>query len=139
MPRAGEVQTGPSYGGGITHAAGRLAIDASYERSFLPAFGFGGLTASEMFHAGLTVPFAHGRMFAAGGFTWRRTEPSPIQGLTIRLDSYWTQSTFGYYIARWLRMEAFYALTHQASSAQGNVDRTRIGIQFVTSKPMRIQ
>jgi hypothetical protein len=36
-------------------------------------------------------------------------------------------------------MEAFYTFAHQTSSAQGNVDRNRIGIQFVTFKPMRIQ
>jgi len=139
MARSGEIQTGPSFGGGVSHTRGRVSMDVGYERSFLPSFGFGGLTANEELRGGITVPFASGRMFAAGGFTWRRSEPALSQGLDITLDSHWAQSTFGYYIARWLRMEAFYALTHQASSAQGNVDRTRVGIQFVTSRPMRIQ
>lgn len=141
LARSTDTQTGPAFGGGISHTAGRVDLDASYERSFLPSFGFGGLSANEVFHAGVRVPIARGRMFAASGFTWRRTEPTLAlaEGLVLSLDSYWLNSSFGYSVARWLRMEAFYTLTHQASSAEGNVDRTRIGIQFVTSKPMRIQ
>jgi hypothetical protein len=31
------------------------------------------------------------------------------------------------------------SMTHQTSEAQGLTDRSRVGIQFVTHKPMRIQ
>lgn len=136
---ATDTRTGPSYGGGLTHRVRRVTIDGSYERSYVPSFGFGGLTASRVLHAGAEVPFLQGRMFATGSFTYRRSDPVFSRGLLIELDSYWTNASIGYFVARWLRMEGFYSLTHQFSSAQGDVDRTRVGIQFVTSKPMRIQ
>jgi hypothetical protein len=134
-----ETQTGPSFGASVSHKAAEVLIDAGYERSFLPSFGFGGLSANEVFHTGVRVPLARGRMVAASGFTWRRTEPALTQPIAVTLNSYWWNTSFGVHVARWLRTEAFYSLTHQASNAQGNVDRSRIGIQFVTSKPMRIQ
>jgi hypothetical protein len=138
--RTEQTQTGPSYGASISHQAAAVVIDVGYDRSFLPSFGFGGLSATESFHTGVRVPFAHGRMFAASGFTWRRTEPTLLQEeFALMLNSYWWNSSFGLQIARWLRTEAFFALTQQTSNAQGNVERSRIGIQFVTSKPMRIQ
>jgi hypothetical protein len=90
-------------------------------------------------HARVHVPFARGRMFASGGLTYRRNTPVLTITSPIELSSYWTTGTFGYAVARWLRMEAFLNVNHQTSSAQGNVDRTRAGVQFVTSKPMRIQ
>jgi hypothetical protein len=139
VDRTGETQTGPSFGASLSHKAAQAVFDVGYERSFLPSFGFGGLSANEVFHTGVHVPLARGRMFAASGFTWRRTEPALAQAVAITLNSYWWNSSFGFHIARWLRTEAFYSLTHQASNAQGNVDRSRIGVQFVTSKPMRIQ
>ena len=137
--RRDAVQVGPSYGLGLSHRRGRMTLGAQYERALLPSFGFGSLTASQQFHTQVLVPFAQGRMYGAGGFSWRRSDPAPEQGLTITLDSYLAQSSFGYFIARWLRMEAFYALTRQKSSAQGNVHRTRVGVQFVTFKPVRMQ
>ena len=42
-------------------------------------------------------------------------------------------------VARWLRTEGFISTMHQNSTARGNIDRTRVGIQFVTFKPVRIQ
>jgi hypothetical protein len=138
IARTGETLTGPSYGAGISHRAAAVTLDASYERSLLPSFGFGSLTASEIFRAGVSTPLASGRMYAGTGFTWRRTDPRLDQAL-VTLNSYWWNSSFGFHVSRWLRTEAFLAITRQISDAQGNVERSRIGIQFVTHKPMRIQ
>jgi uncharacterized protein (PEP-CTERM system associated) len=134
-----ETKTGPSYGAGITQRIRQASIDGSFERAFVPSFGFGGLTASRVFRAGVNVPFAQGRAFVSGGFTYRRTDPVVLRDILVQLDSYWTQGTVGYSIARWLRAEGFISVNHQFSSAQGNVERTRAGIQFVTSKPVRIE
>jgi hypothetical protein len=136
---ATESRTGPSYGGGISHRVRQARFEGDFERAVVPSFGFGGLTASRVLRASVHVPFLQGRMFAAGSFTYRRSDPVVSRGLLIELDSYWTNASIGYFIARWLRVEGFYSLTDQFSSAQGDVDRTRVGIQFVTSKPMRIQ
>jgi hypothetical protein len=134
-----QSQTGPTYGAGVSHHVGRATFDANFERAIVPSFGFGGMTASRTAHVGAQMPFAGGRLLWAGGLTYRRSDPVQTAGLNITLDAYYAQTTLGYFINRWLRMEGFYSLTHQFSDARGNVDRTRVGVQFVTSKPMRIQ
>ena len=140
IDRTGRTENGPSYGASISQQAAPVIFDVSYDRSFLPSFGFGGMSATESFPTGVRVPLGRGRMFAASGFTWRRTEPTlPTEEFALSLNSYWWNSSFSFQVARWLRTEAFFALTQQTSNAQGNVERSRIGIQFVTSKPMRIQ
>jgi hypothetical protein len=135
----GETEFGPSYGAGMSHAVRQATFDAGYERSFVPSFGFGGMTASEEARVGVNVPFLQGRMYTAGRVTWRRNTPVLSTSFPIELTSWWTSGTVGYAVARWLRMEVFLTRTHQESSAQGNVDRTRVGVQFVTLKPVRIQ
>jgi hypothetical protein len=135
-----ETKDGPSYGAGITQRFREVSIDGSYERAFMPSFGFGGLTAFRTLRAGVTVPLAPGgRVVASGGFSYRRTDPVVLRDVLVELDSYWTYASVGYFVARWLRMEGFLGMNQQFSSAQGNVQRTRVGVQFVTSKPLRIQ
>jgi hypothetical protein len=134
-----ETKSGPSYAAGITQRIQRASIDASYERAFMPSFGFGGLTAYRTLRVGTTVPFAAGRAFVTGGVTYRRTDPVILRDVLVELDSYWTYASAGYFVARWLRMEGFLTVNRQVSSAQGDVERTRVGIQFVTLKPVRIQ
>ena len=68
-----------------------------------------------------------------------RTDPVEEIGLGFRTDSLWFDAAVGYSLTRWLRAETFYSGTHQTSTARGNVDRARIGIQFVTFKPVRIE
>jgi uncharacterized protein (PEP-CTERM system associated) len=134
-----ETKQGPSYGAGITQRIRHASIDGSYERAFMPSFGFGALTAYQTFRASGTVPFGQSRAFVSAGFTYRRTDPVVLRDVLVELDSYWTYASAGYLVARWLRMEGFVAVNRQVSSAQGDVERTRVGIQFVTSKPVRIQ
>jgi hypothetical protein len=139
VAETGESRTGPAYGASVSHLIREVAIDGGFDRSFVPSFGFGGMTAKQEVYARVHVPFARGRMFASGGVAFRRNTPVLTTSFPIELSTTWTNGTFGYAITRWLRTEAFVTVNHQTSSAQGNVDRTRVGIQFVTSKPMRIQ
>jgi hypothetical protein len=132
-------RTGPAYGAGITHRFRQASISGSFERAFAPSFGFGGLTASRYLRASANVPFLQGRAFVNGSVTFRKTDPVIQRDVLVELDSFWTSATVGYSVARWLRMEAFLTTNHQTSSARGEVNRTRVGVQFVTSKPMRIQ
>jgi hypothetical protein len=134
-----ESRSGPSYGAGITQRIRNVAIDGSYERALMASFGFGGLTASQTMRAGASVPFGSGRGFVNGSFTYRRTDPVVLRDVLVELDSYWTNAAVGYLVARWLRIEGFVTITQQLSSAQGDVERTRVGVQFITLKPVRIQ
>ena len=135
----GESRSGPSYGAGITQRIRQASIGGTYERAFMPSFGFGSLLASRTLRGTATVPFAAGRGFVNGSFTYRRTDPVVLRDVLVQLDSYWTNASVGYMVARWLRVEGFLMVNQQFSSAQGNVERTRVGVQFVTSKPVRIQ
>jgi hypothetical protein len=132
-------RTGPSYGAGITHRFRQASISGSFERAFAPSFGFGGLTASRYLRASANVPLLQGRAFVNGTVTYRKSDPVIQRDVLVELESFWTSATVGYSLSRWLRMEGFLTTNHQTSSARGEVDRTRVGIQFVTSKPMRIQ
>lgn len=131
--------TGPAFHGGIEHHAGQVTLSASYQRAFVPAFGLGGLTANQYVSANAYLPFASGRYYVSGGVSYSRTSPVQALGVGYRLDSTWTDAAAGYQVARWLRAEGFLAVTHQNSTARGLIDRTRIGVQFVTFKPVRIE
>jgi hypothetical protein len=133
------AQTGPSFRAGVSHHIEQVTFGASFERSFLPSFGFAGTTVNEVLNASVRVPLLGGRMFWTGGLAYRRSEPLAIRTDVLELDSWWSQTAFGFTVFRWLRMEAFYNGSHQTSSARGRVDRTRVGVQFVTFKPVRIQ
>lgn len=130
---------GPAYQGGIERRQGQVRLSARYARSFIPSLGFGGLTANESFGGNVFVPFARGRMYVSGGASYARTQPVELLGLTFRVDSVGIDTAVGYQVASWLRAEGFYTGTHQTSTARGNVDRARVGFQFLTFKPVRIQ
>jgi hypothetical protein len=130
---------GPTFRGVVEQRAGRTLLSALYTRAFVPSFGFGGLTATQTMSAQAHVPFAANRYYVDGGVSYGRTNPVEALGLGYRLDSVWTNASVGYRISRWMAAEGFYSGSHQNSTARGNVDRTRIGVQFITSRPVRIQ
>ena len=130
---------GPTLRGSIEQKAGRTLLSARYERAFVPSFGFGGLTANQALSANAHVPFSAGRYYVDGGLSYGRTQPVKELGIGFQLDSIWASASFGYHVSRWLRTEAFFSSSHQNSTARGDIDRTRIGVQFITSKPVRIQ
>ena len=130
---------GPTLYGVVEQRAGRTDFSITYERSFLPTYMVGGLTADQTLHATMHAPLGRSRSYVEGSVAYGRTRPVKELGLGFQLDSVTTHAAFGYRVARWLRTEAFYSGMHQTSSALLDLDRTRIGVQFITSKPMRIQ
>jgi hypothetical protein len=130
---------GPAYHLGLDHMEGRVALAAKYEHAFVPSIGFGGLNANQRLSGSAHVPLAQGRFTVGGNVAYGVIEPVDLLGVDFTLHSLWTQGSVGYQITRWLRTEAFVNRTHQTSTARGLVDRTRIGIEFVTAKPVRIQ
>ena len=78
------------------------------------------------------------RLYTQGSAAWRRS--MPFEADALELDTIWLRSTLGYAAARWARVEALYTYTRQDSIVTGGeVDRHRVGVQFVVSQPMRIQ
>jgi hypothetical protein len=137
-PVPGESHNGPYVRGSITHAGERTTVGASFERQFVPSFGFGGSNASQEVRGFVQMPITRNRFYVQGSAAWRRSDPL-IEG-ALKLDTLWIRSSVGYAIAQWLRSEGFYSYTRQDSDfTGGEIDRHRIGVQFVVSKPMRIR
>jgi hypothetical protein len=139
VSNTGLTAWGPAFHGSVEHRRGRTTFSANYRRAFIPSFSFGGLTADQTMAASVRVPFAHDRAYATAGIGYSRTEPVEALGVGFRLNSRFTSAAVGYQVAPWLRSEGFLNLSHQDSSARGLVNRTRLGFQFVTFKPVRIQ
>jgi hypothetical protein len=131
---------GPSFRAGLEHEIERTSVTFGYARSFVPSFSFGGLTANQEVSLGVRTPLTRGgRLELTGSVSYTSSEPVEELGVGFGLDSLWTNVSLGYGVAPWLRTEAFLSTMHQTSTARGNIDRTRIGFQFVTFKPVRIQ
>jgi hypothetical protein len=137
-PLPGESHNGPYVRGSITHSGDRRTVGASFERRFVPSFGFGGSNASQEIRGFVRMPVTRNRMYVQGTAAWRRSDPLIVGEL--KLDTIWIRSTVGYAIAQWLRTEGFYNYTRQDSEVTGGeIDRHRVGVQVVVSKPMRIR
>ena len=133
-----ETRTGPYVRASLTHDVQRATIGASYERMFVPSFGFGGSNQSQQLRGFVAMPLNKNRMYVQGSAAWRRSDPFVANEL--RLDTIWLRSTLGYSASRWLRLEGFYAFTRQDSQVTGGeINRQRVGAQVVISQPMRIR
>jgi hypothetical protein len=134
----GETRNGPYVRTSITHRAARSTVGASFERQFLPSFGFGGSNESQEIRGFVRMPITQNRTYIQGSAAWRRSDPFIADEL--KLDTVWIRTTLGYALARWLRTEGYYAYTRQDSQVTGGeLDRHRLGVQFVVSQPMRIR
>jgi hypothetical protein len=138
VPEIGASEVGPAFGAGIEHHEGGVRLTARYEQAFAATYSFGSAISHRALSGSVYVPLMRGRMFASGSGAIRRASPAEETLDVITLDSVVTTATLGFYATRWLRMEGFYIGTFQDSSARGTYNRSRIGIQFVSSKPMRI-
>jgi hypothetical protein len=131
---------GPALRAALEHQVDRTTIWLHYQRAFIPSFSFGGLTGNQELAAGLTAPLTRGgRLTATGSLAYSKADPVEALGVGFGLDTLSTHGSLGYQVAPWLRTEGFLSLMHQTSSIRGNFNRTRVGIQFVTFKPVRIQ
>ena len=131
-------QTGPSWNVNLVQRIERATLSAGYVRSYVPSFGLGGTIQNEELNADVHMPVAKNRAYVQVGLSWRRNEP--LTPGELDLKSLWFQTTAGYSVMRWLRLEGYYWRSQQDSQvAGGRMNRNRIGVQAVTSLPMRIK
>lgn len=129
-------RTGPAWRFGLAHSLSTASVDVHYSRSFVPSYGFGGTMQNEEATAHLRFPLGR-RVSASTGVSLRRDDPLTLGELPLR--SYWIEGSIGYAATAWVRIEGYYAGTHQTiQRAGGQVDRLRAGIQIVTAKPVRL-
>ncbi len=132
-----ERQSAPAFRVNLSRTGERLAWSVGYRRSFLPSFGFGGTFENQELEGNVLAPLTR-RLDLSGSVSVRDSDPlvSELPGLR----SVWVRSSLSYLATRWMRVEAFYAAAFQdARRAGGQIDRTRLGVQVVTSTRMRIR
>jgi len=131
-----EARTGPEWRAAIAQKAGRNTVSASYSRSYIPSFGFGGTFQNQQWSAAIHMPIH--RAYVDGGFTWLNNDP--LDTLQPSLRTAWVSGTVGYYMTRWLSLEGFYGHTQQDSQrAGGQLTRNQLGFQVVAVKPMKLR
>jgi len=132
------TRSGVYVRGSIMRLAMRTVFGLSYERSFLPSFGFGGSNRAQEVRGWVDLPPIGRRLFLQGSGAWRRTDP--FETRELRLDTIQIRSTAGYAVSRWMRAEGFYLFTRQDSIVTGGeINRHRVGAELVLSQPMRIR
>jgi hypothetical protein len=133
-----ETRTGPYLRLGIVHALEHATIGAGFERQYVPSFGFGGASSSQELRGYVLMPLGRSRLYTQASGSWRRT--FPFEEDVLELDTAVLRATVGYSATRWARVEGLYAYSRQDSVVTGGeVDRHRIGIQFVIAQPVRIR
>jgi hypothetical protein len=139
LPQGLGTHTGPAGRIAIRKRTEHAMFAVSALHSFVPAFGFGGSLRNSEITGSVRVPFRGTRGFVQVSAALRDSEP--VLETDLGLTSTWLKTTFGYAVARWMRVEVFYSGTFQDTSAiaGGRVDRNRFGVHVVTLRPMRIQ
>lgn len=135
------ARTGPALRLSINWHRERTSFHVGYLRSYLPSFGFGGTNQNQEIGAGFRAPLFHSqRFYTDHSIVFRDDTPLAATFEQLPLRSLLTYSIVGWEPQNWVRFEAFYARAQQSTLRPGGqVDRNRVGIQIVTSKPMRMQ
>jgi len=132
-----EARTGPEWRAGFSQKTGRGVVSASYMRSYIPSFGFGGTFQNQQWNANIRMPLAR-RLYVDGFFSWLQNDP--LDTTQRSLQTNWLSATAGYYLTRWLSAEGFYGRTQQDSQLSGGqLERNQLGFRVVAVKPVRLR
>jgi hypothetical protein len=135
--RTDDRQSAPAFRISLSRSGARLAWNVGYRRSFLPSFGFGGTFENQEFEAGVFGPISRRLNWSASASV---READPLTTSELGLRSVWARSSLSYLATRWLRVEGFYVNVFQDSQRPGgHINRSRAGIQVVTTTRTRIR
>jgi hypothetical protein len=134
-------RTGPAWRLAIQRHRSGTTFHAGYVRSYIPSFGFGGTIQNQEVNVGFRTPvFGLRHVYLDNSAVFRDDQPLTDTVEQLPLRSLRTYSILGWQPQSWMRFEAFYSRVQQSSlRAGGQLSRNRLGIQIVTSKPVRIQ
>jgi hypothetical protein len=132
-----DARTGPSVQAAITKRGSLGTASASYQRTFIPSFGFGGTFQNEEWAGSVRVPFARNRAYAFGSVVFQNNDPLELDQPSLK--SLLFSSVVGYQMTRWLSLEGYYHRTQQDERrVSGDVVRNQAGFRVVASKPMKL-
>ena len=138
----GTPSTAPSWRLGLSDHYRATVIDFGFSRSYVPSFGYGGTLQNQEASASIKMPITR-RIYTQAVASWRREDPIVIAAPALR--SIWIQAAVGYTARSWIRIEGYYASTHQTAGslatgilANALMSHDQIGVQVVAAKPVRI-
>jgi hypothetical protein len=130
-------RSAPAFRVSLTRDGARVTWNVGYRKSFLPSVGFGGTFQNQEFHAGLFAPLARRVDLSA---SMAVVENDALRTSELGLRSTWARSSISYAATRYLRIEGFYiAVFQNTQRAGGQINRSRVGVQVVTSTRTRIR
>lgn len=129
----------PTFSAGFSQARRQLRIGGSYTRGFHQLYGFGSLATSDTFSAGVSAPLLDRMYYLSAQVAHSRSRAVENVGLGFDLNTTWTNASVGRRLTEWLNAEAYLTIALQGSTVRGDSNRTRLGVQFATSKPMRME
>jgi hypothetical protein len=133
----GPARRGPAMRVGIARNFDTTQIGATYSRSYVPSYGFGGTSDNEELTTHLQMPVAR-RVVTRAAFSWRRNEP--LEARNLKLRSLWFHGSVGYLLTDWARVEAFSAGSRQdIDRPGGRVNRYTFGVQITAATTTRIR
>src|SRR5262249_41081316 len=112
----GPPRTGPSWKAGLVEKYRTTIIDVSYNRSFVPSFGFGGGAQGEEVIGHVPLPITQ-RLYTSDLVSWKRQDPLVLD--LSRLRTTWLELSVGYVARPWIRIEGFFNGTRQVSPEGG--------------------
>jgi hypothetical protein len=131
------ARTGPSVSASLTNEFQAGTVGVAYSRAFVPSYGFGGTQQNEEIRANARVPLRRA-LYSQGILAWRRNE-ALVTGLH-KLYTLDYAAAIGYMLAPWVGIEGFFDSSSQRLDLPGGTsDHHRLGVQVVTTKPMRIR
>jgi hypothetical protein len=135
----GDSTTSPTFRAGYDRAMRTFRLSAQYSRGFEALYGFGTVAGSDTFSASAYVPLADRLYYVDAVIAYTRSDS--VRGLDFGIDyaTTWSNVSVGRQLTPFLRGEGFVSFAHQSNAGPDSTNRTRVGIQIVTAKPMRIQ
>jgi hypothetical protein len=143
-PFRSQASSGLALRGGLEQQIRRATIlTVQYARHYVPSYhAFGGVDPTHSFTAGARVNALQNRLGVSGSVSYGRSEsilaPGDPLGSAFELEATSIGASVAYQFVRWLRGEVFWNGLLQRTNVQGNMDRSRIGVQFVTLRPVRM-
>ena len=134
-PSLTSSEIGPTFQGGISWRGEHHLASLTYQRSFIPSFGFGGTFQNEELRATLRSSLSRWLQWS-GGVAVSDNDPLEPGDPTLRAVS--AQTSLGWIVGRRLRFDVFGQHVSQDSGlAGGRVLRTRAGVQATVSQTVR--
>jgi hypothetical protein len=144
-------QSAPAFRAGLSGTGQRFGWNVGYRRAFLPSYGFGGTFENQEFSAGFLALLTR-RLDWSSSLSYRVNDPlsratttvvgadGSVRQTDLSLESLWLRSSLSFLATRWMRVEGFYAgVVQDSQRAGGKVNRSRLGVQVVTSTRMRVR